>query len=305
MSWLKSTETFGSSVKPRMPFSCLPGRALHRFLDLAGVRRTLGEELEVDHRDVGRRHADGGAVELAGEFRQHEADRLGGARGRRDHRQGGGARAVKVLVHRVQRRLVAGVGVDGRHEALLDADGIVEDLGHGGERVGRAGRVGDHDVVLCQLVVVDPVDDGEVGLVAGRGDQHALGAGVEMLQRLFARGEEARAFERDVHLEFAVGQLLRVADGGDPDRTGADVDRLAFDGDRAGKPAVNAVKAQQVGVGRHRPEVVDRHDLDVGPPGLGDRAQDVAPNASEPVDRNSDRHGCLLCAEACDGTARG
>ena len=88
----------------------------------SGVVVALGDELEVDDRDVRRRHADGDAVELAVELRQHEADGLGGARRGRDHRQRGGAGAVEVLVHRVERRLVAGVGVDRRHEALLDAE---------------------------------------------------------------------------------------------------------------------------------------------------------------------------------------
>ena len=35
-------------------------------------------------------------------------------------------------------------------------------------------------MVLGQLVVIDAVDHGEVGAVGRRGDEHALGAGVEM-----------------------------------------------------------------------------------------------------------------------------
>lgn len=35
------------------------------------------------------------------------------------------------------------------------------------EAVGRAGAVGDDEVVLGQFVVVDAVDDGEVGTVGG------------------------------------------------------------------------------------------------------------------------------------------
>ena len=39
--------------------------------------------------------------------------------------------------------------------------------------------------VLGELVVVDAIDDGEVGAVGGRGDQHALGAGRQMRRGLF------------------------------------------------------------------------------------------------------------------------
>ncbi len=141
------------------------------------VVRALGDELEVDDRDVRRRHADRDAVELALQFRQDEADRLGRAGRGRDLRQRGGAGAVEILVHGVERRLVAGVGVDRRHHALFDADGLVQ---HGCQRrqaVGGAGRVRDDDVVLGQLVVVDAVDDGQVGAVGGSRDDDALGAG--------------------------------------------------------------------------------------------------------------------------------
>ena len=119
----------------------------------------------------------GDAVELAVEFRQHEADGLGGAGRGRDHRQRGGAAAIEILVHGVERRLVAGVGVDRRHDALLDADDVVQHLGDRGEAVGGARGVRDDDVVLGQLVVVDAVDDGQVGAVGRGRDQHALGAG--------------------------------------------------------------------------------------------------------------------------------
>ena len=116
-------------------------------------------------------------------------------------------RAVEVLVQRVERRLVAGVGVDRRHEAVLDADGVVEHLGDRRQAIGGAGRVGDDEMVLGQLVVVDAVDDGEIGAVGGRGDEDALGAGLQMRRRLFARGEDAGAFQRDIDAELLVRKL--------------------------------------------------------------------------------------------------
>ena len=56
----------------------------------------------------------------------------------------------------VEQVLVVRVRVHGGHEALLDAEGVVENLDHGDEAVGRAGGVG-HDRVLGGVkgVVVD------------------------------------------------------------------------------------------------------------------------------------------------------
>ena len=57
---------------------------------------------------------------------------------------------------------------------------------------------------------------------------------------------------------------------------------------------MDAVEAQQMRVGLDRAEIVDRHDLDVLAAGFDDRAQNVAPDAPEPVDRHPYRHSSLL-----------
>ena len=65
-----------------------------------------------------------------------------------------------------------------------------------------------------KLVIVDAHDDGLVGLVAGGGDQHPPGAGLQMSRRLVARGEDAGALEGDVDAKLLVRQLGGIADGG-------------------------------------------------------------------------------------------
>ena len=129
-SWLRSVETSGSSVQVRMPASRFDFAAslIALFTSSTFVLR-LGDELEVDQRHVRRRHAHRAAVELALQVGDDEADRLGRAGRGRDDVQRRGAGPVEVLVQRVERRLVAGVGVDRRHEALLDADRLVHDIG--------------------------------------------------------------------------------------------------------------------------------------------------------------------------------
>src|SRR6266540_1470975 len=72
---------------------------LERRVDLLGGRRLLELDREVDERDVRRRDAYRRAVELPLERGDHLRDRLRGPGRRGDHRQRGGARAVKRPVH--------------------------------------------------------------------------------------------------------------------------------------------------------------------------------------------------------------
>ena len=129
---------------------------LHRLVDLLGRRLAARYELQIDDGDVRRRHADRRAVELALELGQDEADGSRRSRRGRDHRQRGGARAPHVLVRLVEDALVVGVGVDRRHEARLDADEVVQDLGDGREAVGRARGVRDDLVVAVILSWLTP-----------------------------------------------------------------------------------------------------------------------------------------------------
>jgi hypothetical protein len=198
-------------------------------------------------------------------------------------------------VHLVEGGLVVGVGVDRRHEALLDADGIVQDLCDRREAVGRAGGVRDHEVVLRELVVVHAVHHGEVGPLGRSGDDDALGSCLEMERRLLLRGEDAGAFESNVDAELFVRQLGRVLDRRDLDGLTVDHDRVALHGHFARKATVDRIVSQKMGIGLDRAEVVDGDDLDVLAAALHDGAQDVAPDASEPVDRDLHCHCFSPC----------
>ncbi len=116
---------------------------------------------EVGEGDIGCGDANGHAVEFAVEFGEDFADGFCGTGGGGDHGEGGGAASAEILHGGVEEGLCVGVGVDGGDEALFDAEGVVEDFGHGGEAVGGAGGVGD-DFVFggVEEGVVDAVDDG-------------------------------------------------------------------------------------------------------------------------------------------------
>ena len=164
-SWLKSIETFGA-VGSRGCLELLLGGALHRRVDFLGVGGALGDELEVDHRR---------SASARGSRRRRACPSVPAARGRppspRRSRSGSSTPPPRGRdrdpVHGVERRLVAGIGMDRGHEAGLDADRVVQHLGDRREAVGGATGVRDDDVVLGQRVVVDAVDDGGVGIVGG------------------------------------------------------------------------------------------------------------------------------------------
>ena len=114
-------------------------------------------------RDVGRRHAEGHAGELALDVAGSTSPTaLAAPVVRRDDVDRRRAAAAPVLlggaVHRLLRR---GVGVDRGHQAGLDADAFLQQhVDDGREAVGRAGGVGD-DVVLGRVVLalVDAHDE--------------------------------------------------------------------------------------------------------------------------------------------------
>ncbi|MNR07933.1 hypothetical protein D3C85_1240660 [compost metagenome] len=164
----------------------------------------------------------------------------------------------------VGQHLVVGEGVNGGHQALLDTDGVVQRLGHRGQAVGGAGRVGHHGHVGGQHVVVHTVDDGGVNVVAARGrDQHLLGAGVDVRLALFLAGEGTGALQHQVHLQRVPRQFGRVAGGEERDAVAVDDQGVVVVADFGGKAAVHGVELGQVRVGGQIAGGVDGHDFEI------------------------------------------
>ena len=193
-------------------------------------------------------------------------------------------------MHGVEGRLVTGIGMDGGHHSLFDAEFLVQHIGQRGQAVGGAGGVGDHHVVLGEGLVVDAEDDGLVGAVAGSGDDHLLGAGLEMGRGFFLGGEDAGAFERDVDAHGGVRQVGRIAFCGHLDRAAAYIDGVAGNGHGVRETAMDAVEAQQMRIGFDRAEIVDGNDFDIGTTGFDDGAQDVAADAAKAIDGDANCH---------------
>jgi hypothetical protein len=155
-----------------------------------------------------------------------------------------------------------------RHVAVLDADGLVQNLRHGREAVGGAGGVGDDVVLLGELVVIDAVDDGEVGAGAGRRDEHALRAGGEMLGRAVALGEAPGALHHDIDAEVAPGKLLRHRFREHRNVLAIGQKAPVSDFDLAGVAPMDAVELKQMGVHLGRAEIVDGDEIEIAAAGF-------------------------------------
>ena len=297
-----SVETSGSSEYWRIPSSGPARGRPERLVHL--VRRRLAADADDEVGDRAGRHGrpDRDAVDLPLQLGQHEPDRAGGAGRGRDQVDRGGAGAAQILVRHVLEALVGRVGVDRRHETLLDRERVVQHLGHRGDAVRRAGGVGDDVVrVLVVGVVVDAEHDRDVGIGGRSRDDDLLRARVEVLLRAVALREEAGRLEHDVDAEVAPGNRARIALGEELELLAAGADDAAADLDVPVERAERRVVLEQV---RHRllvAEVVRRDDLDVRP-ALQLSAEEVPPDPAEAVDPYANRHtSAASCVVACRG----
>jgi hypothetical protein len=176
------------------------------------------------------------------------------------------------------------------HEAMLDADGVVQDLCDRREAVRGAGRVRNHDMVARQLLMVDAIDDGQIDAVGGGRNQHALGARRQMRRCALLRGEDAGAFERNIDAQFLMRQLGRVPNRRHLQILAVHDHTVARNLHLGGKAAMYRIVAQQMRIGLGWSQIVDGDDLKVFAPGFDDATQHQAPNASETVDRDTNGH---------------
>ena len=190
----------------------------------------------------------------------------------------------------VDEALVTGVGVHGGHEATLDAEGIVECLGHGGEAVGGAGCVGD-DVVLGRIVVgvVHTHDEGGVFVLCRCGNNDLLGASINVGLSGVSIGEEAGGLHNDVYIQVTPGEVLGVTLSKYLDAVAVDGNRILVVGNILFQVTQNGVMLEQVSQGLVVGQVVDCHDLNVGTT-FRQCAEEVTANAAEAVDTYANRH---------------
>lgn len=180
--------------------------------------------------------------------------------------------------------------MDGGHDAALDAEVLVENLGQGGEAVGGARGVG-HDVHRGVVVValVDTHDEGAVDVLGRSGDDDLLSATVEVGLGLLAVGEEAGGLHDDLDAQVTPGQVGGVALSEHLDVLAVDGDAILVVGDLAVETTEDRVVLEQVGQGLVVRQVIDGDNLDVGAL-LEGGAEEVAADPAEAVNTNAGGH---------------
>ena len=230
----KSEETMGSSVTGQDAAHRAGGRFLKGRVDRLRGRSTLKLDGQIHDGDVLDRHPEGHAGEPAGKLGKDLGHRAVGPCRGGDDVVGCRPGPAEVLVGQVLQALVGGVGVDGGHHPVLDAERVVQHFDHRHEAVRGAAPHRD-DAVSRGVVgaVVDAHDEGRV-LVLGRrrDDDFARPARIDVGARLGRIREVPRGLDDDLGAQVTPGLGSRLRDRQEPDRVATDHDGVTAGLDR-------------------------------------------------------------------------
>ena len=168
------------------------GSLLHSGADLFVGSGLLEVDSQVNDGDVKRGNTHGHTGQLAVQSGDDLADSLGSAGGRGDDVAGSRTAAAPVLHGRAVNGLLgSGNGMDSGHQAVLDAERIVEDLRDGSEAVGGAGSVRNELHILGVSVQVHAADEHRGVVLGGSGHNNFLRTGSDVAGSLLLGQEEA------------------------------------------------------------------------------------------------------------------
>mmetsp|Transcript_8089 Transcript_8089/g.18339 ORF Transcript_8089/g.18339 Transcript_8089/m.18339 type:complete len:429 (+) Transcript_8089:83-1369(+) len=283
-------------------------RRLERLVHSLGADSLLDRvDDEVNDGHVRRRHAERNAVKLALHLGEHERHSLRRARGGGHDVHRRGTRTAQVAVRRIEQALVARVRVRGRHRSLDDSELRVEHLDERREAVGRARGVGDDGSLRVEVVLGVDANDvrGDVVTLRRGGNEHLLGASLDVLARALGVKEHARSLNDEVDVHVLPRQLRRVAVGHNLDLISINRERLVVDDlDFRVERSEERVVLEQVHSRLDTARLVDSHDLEVRVvTARVQAAHEVASNAAEAVDRDAELHRGV-CAAAVGGAER-
>ena len=180
--------------------------------------------------------------------------------------------------------------MNGGHQALFNAELVIENLCHRCQAVGGAGCCGD-DVVVCGIVGVrvDAIDEGCVYFLARSGDDDLLGAGLEVSLGVVAVGEAAGGLDDEVYVVLAPLELLRVLFCGYHDAVAVNGNGLIVVSNFAIEAAQYGVVLQQVSQRAVVGQVVYCNNFEVVVT-LSDCTEKVTANAAKAIDTYADSH---------------
>mmetsp|Transcript_22928 Transcript_22928/g.49600 ORF Transcript_22928/g.49600 Transcript_22928/m.49600 type:complete len:301 (+) Transcript_22928:252-1154(+) len=253
---------------------------------------------EIDHGNIGGGATDSHAGEDTIQFREDLADGLGGAGGGGNEVGNGGTSSSPVLAttgRSIHNKLSGGRRMDGGHETLFDAIGVIDNLRQGSEAVGRTRSVG-HDIGRSFVILVVHAHNVH-GSISGRSrDDNLLGTASKVCLGLLGRGEDSSGLAhvsgadgspwnvRGVLLGEELDDSLALALS-DDEGIGLFVGR-----DGSGVLAVDGIVLEEVaGVVEGEEGIVDcyRHDISVVFEG---GANDETADTPEAIDSNFDSH---------------
>ena len=260
--------------------------------DIGIGRAGLEVRGQVDHGHVGGRHAEAHAGHLALERGDHAADglrRAGG--GGNDVVEHAAARAPVAAAAGIDGLLLARRGMDGGHQALLDAELLMHDLGERREAVGGAARVGHHAHIAAVEHMVHAHDEGRGRLVlGGRGDDDLLRAALEVAGRFLGVVVRAGGFDDVLRAAALPGDHggVRLAEHADP--VAVDDEVLILTLHRAGELTEHGIVLDHIDHVIHiRLAEIDAADVKRLRT-LHHDAQDDTSDSAEAVDADFDRH---------------
>ena len=174
------------------------------------------------------------------------------------------------------------------HQATDDAEVVVDNLGQGGEAVGRAAGVGD-DLLAAVAAVIHPHHEHR-GLVLGGGTHHhPLGAGLNVGAGQWIRQEEARALQHGVNANGIPLQVAWIALRRDPDDLSIHHQLSVLDLDLTLETAMGGVVAKQIGQVIDINQVIDASNLNAWSHHRPPEGQ--ASDATKTIDANPDGQG--------------
>src|SRR5699024_8876100 len=185
--------------------------------------------------------------------------------------------------------LGAGSRVNGGHQALGDAERLVQDLGDRSQTVGGAGSVGDKGHVLGVSVLVN-AHDKHRGVILGRSrHDDLLCAAVDVCLCLLLGQENAGGLDNVVSANLAPRDVLGVHLSEEQDLLAVNDDGVVGVLDGAVVAAMHGVILEHVcHVVRGHERIVYRNELDVRV--LQTSAENHAADAAKTVDTYFDSH---------------
>ena len=271
------------------------GSLLHCFADSFVSSRLFEFGGEVNEGNVRGRNAEGHTGELAVEHRENLADSLCSTRGGRDDVFEDATATAPVLLGRTVNGLLgSGCSMDGGHQAALDAEGVVQNLGNRGEAVGGARSVGD-DLLACVGLVVYAIDEHRSRVLGRSGHDDLLGTSLEVSGSEFFGEEEAGGFDDNVNAQSAPSDVGGVFFGENLNLVAIDDHVVAIDLDVVLELAMNGIVLQHVSEIIRVEKVVDTDNLNVICEVFHSSAEHHTADTTETIDTEFKSHFRILC----------